>query len=146
MTAAAAPAGEKLPARARLRRKRDFERVFRGGWRTGTREIRFVIRANDLDHPRLGLAVGRRVGNAVARNRLKRRLREVFRRHRDACPAPLDVVVIPQAGADALSFEALREQFVTGVGGWRPRPPRSRPAPNSSAPSSADRPEPRTDR
>jgi len=140
VNAAPAPTGESLPPRARLRRKRDFQRVFQGGWRGGTRELRLVIRPNDLGYPRLGLAVGRKVGNAVVRNRMKRRLREVFRRERALLAAPVDVVVIPQPGAAALSFEALREQLLRGMKAWRPRGrgPREneprRPAPQRADP------------
>ncbi len=116
-----APAGESLPPRARLRRKREFQHVFKGGWRSGTSQLRLVIRENEVGYSRLGLAVGRRVGNAVVRNLLKRRLREIFRKHRDLFPQNLDVVVVPQAKADELSFEALGEQFLSLVRGWKPR-------------------------
>jgi ribonuclease P protein component len=95
--------------------------VFRQGVRRGTPQIRLVLSENDLGYPRLGLAVGRRVGGAVVRNRLKRRLREIFRRHRDVFPAPLDVVVIPLSGAERLSFDQLRDQFLRLVTEWRPR-------------------------
>ena len=57
---------------------------------------------------RLGLSVSRRVGGAVVRNGLKRRLREVFRRAPE--PPPLDLVVTVRAGAaDAPPAELTRE-------------------------------------
>ena len=51
---------------------------------------------------RLGITVTRRVGKAVIRNRLKRSVREVFRRQRAALPEKLDVVVIARGGAALL--------------------------------------------
>lgn len=56
---------------------------------------------NGLPHPRLGLSVSKRLGNAVARNRWKRILREAFRLHRERLPAGLDLVVVPRAGGQA---------------------------------------------
>lgn len=70
-----------------------------------------VAAANDRDHARLGLAVSRRVGNAVVRNRVKRRLREIFRRNRGALPVA-DLVVIPFASAAQLDFAVLRAEVL----------------------------------
>jgi len=68
-----------------------------------------------VDRVRLGLAVGRRVGSAVRRNRLRRRLREWFRHNRDrlreSFGEDIDVVVIARAGAAELSWRELTEEL-----------------------------------
>jgi ribonuclease P protein component len=56
---------------------------------------------------RLGLTVSRRVGHAVVRNRLKRRIREWFLRHRSMLPTGVDLVVIARAPAARLSWTEL---------------------------------------
>ena len=60
---------------------------------------------------RLGITVSRKVGNAVVRNRLKRRIREWFRSERDRLREPLDLVVIARPQAAALSGTELRAQL-----------------------------------
>jgi len=78
----------------RIRSSRDYRRVYRRGWRLHGQFAVFHVRRNDTDHARLGLTAGRRVGGAVARNRLRRRVREHYRQvvGRERLPA-VDVVV-----------------------------------------------------
>ena len=68
-----------LPKARRLRKAADFTALRREGrsWADGLTVV--VARRNSLGVSRVGLSVGKRVGNAVARNRTKRRLREVAR-------------------------------------------------------------------
>lgn len=63
------------------------------------------------DASRLGLTVSRKVGGAVARNRVKRRVREWFRHTRSAFGAPLEVVVIARSGAASVSYRAMVEEL-----------------------------------
>ena len=63
------------------------------------------VRANQAGRWRLGLAVSRKLGGAVRRNRIKRLVREFFRRHGPEMTLPLDVVVVPKRHVDAKSLE-----------------------------------------
>jgi ribonuclease P protein component len=67
--------------------------------------------ARDESEAKLGLAVSRRVGNAVARNHVKRRVREWFRGARSALAPRTDWVVIARAGAAELSGEAIAAEL-----------------------------------
>lgn len=63
--------------------------------------------------PRLGLTVSRRVGGAVVRTRIKRRLREWFRRHRELIPPGKDLVIIARAPAGLASAEELENELAS---------------------------------
>lgn len=60
---------------------------------------------------RLGITVTRKVAGAVGRNRVKRVLREVFRRNHDLFPDACDLVIIGKSGAPELGYEAVRSEL-----------------------------------
>lgn len=97
-----------FPRTARLVRAEDFRRVFARPIRFGDSLVIVLVRANGLDEPRLGLAVGkRRISGAVRRNRFKRIVRERFRVWRDRLGGH-DIVVMPKQAAGTAGREALR--------------------------------------
>ena len=96
-------------AELRLRSKLQFDAIYASGRRIDDRFFGLRIKPNGLAHPRLGLAVAvKTAGNAVARNRLRRLVRESFRLAQHELPA-VDVVVaakFPAAGAPATTLRA----------------------------------------
>ena len=104
-----------LPAGHRLRASSDFAATFRGpgGARAGSTLI--VVHANQADAragqpPRVGFVVSKAVGNAVVRNRTKRRLRALMAARLSAVPAGTDLViranpVAAQANSASLAIE-----------------------------------------
>ncbi len=70
---------------------------------------------NELGTPRLGLSVSRRVGNAVTRNAVRRRLREVFHSARPEIPGDLDLVVSARPVAAEATVRELSEEFVRSL-------------------------------
>jgi ribonuclease P protein component len=86
--------------RHRLSRSRDFDAVYRRGRSVSTRflVLYWFAREDDPGESRLGLAVPRATGNAVARNRIKRQLREVWRDRLQRIPGDRDYVLIAKPG------------------------------------------------
>jgi ribonuclease P protein component len=123
-----------FPRHARLLEARQFKAVFDdASLRVSTRELLFLSRPNNLPHARLGLVIGKKSCRlAVQRNRVKRLLRESFRRHPDL--AGLDIVVLSRRGIAELDNRALA-QLVTQS--WTRLLKCSRTAvPGNSAPAS----------
>jgi ribonuclease P protein component len=84
----------RLRQRQRLKTRADFDRVFRRGRRLEGRMFTLVVAPGATEQDRLGLAVSRRAGGAVVRNRMRRVLREVFRLVEHGESDPLDIVVL----------------------------------------------------
>ena len=96
----------------RLLRSGEFQHVTRQGNRAAsTAYVVLVASDGASQRPRLGLTVSRKVGNAVVRNRVKRRVREWFRRERGRLTAGTEVVVIARREASRLSFEEDRRML-----------------------------------
>lgn len=100
---------ESWPREVRLRRSQDFDRVQRAGRRISGPNLVVLHLANGTEAPRFGLAVSRKVGNAVVRNRVKRWLREALRRERLGVGG-VDVVVIARSSAASAGYPAVYEE------------------------------------
>ena len=105
-----------FPKKARLRRAAEFRDVYSSGKRLSV----FPLRLRALERPgaprsRLGMAVGRKVGRAVLRNRWKRAIREAFRLHGAALPGAWDVVVAVAQQARPQDVERVEEAFLAAA-------------------------------
>jgi len=101
----------KFPRSLRLRRRGDFEKVYQQGRRHFAAHLTVFYRGRERgDGPRIGFRVGRGLGGAVERNRIRRRLREAIRLHRSELSSPVDVVVHPKKSVLRVDFASLEEQ------------------------------------
>lgn len=109
----------------KLRKGCEFQAVFRfrGRVRTATFTLHFAPGKNS--HDRLGLAVSKKAGGAVERNKIKRRFREVFRRNRTAEGPWIDIVARPEKSIAELPFAILESEWKQAVDTARKRLSRS---------------------
>jgi ribonuclease P protein component len=114
------------PKRRRLSRSAEFERVYRQGRSKGNRFLVLYAfpREDEDDGPRLGLSVGRRVGGAVDRSRVKRVVREAFWDEARRLPPGSDYVVVARPESLALTeregepgIRAALAELVDAIGG-----------------------------
>ena len=96
----------------RLRSARQFTTVIHeGSFASDDTLVLYVKRSPEADSLRLGITIPKKVGNAVARNRWKRLIREAFRTQRDRFPIGYDFVVRPKKGAFP-DFHAIAASLV----------------------------------
>ena len=118
MAAVAGPDGsavrqrERLPRAARVRLRADYLAIQNRGRRISGAQLLLFARAGA---GRLGITVSRKVGGAVVRNRVKRWVRDCFRRRRDEFPRGLDLVVVARPAAGTSDHAAVCQELTSLV-------------------------------
>lgn len=108
---------------ARLSRHADYQRVYQAGRKQFSPSMTYFFAARPAGSPagpgpRVGLTAGRVLGNAVERNRIKRRMREAVRRHLALLTADVDVVLHPRKAVMTMEFARLEgevERIFSGI-------------------------------
>ena len=90
----------------------EFQSVYERGFKISGKRIQFLCLPNSQERARIGLAVGRRFGNAVRRNHLKRWLREAIRQNGPLMPAGFDVVAFPKRRTDEICFQVVQSDVL----------------------------------
>ena len=118
------PTADRLSARQRfrpqdrIRKRSDYQTIYDKGRRIPSGSFVLFVMRNALERPRLGITVTRRIGNAVRRNRAKRLLREIFRRHKAELTS-VDIVVNGRSGLPDAQYAKLEEEFLARLRPFR---------------------------
>ena len=91
----------------RLRNNREFKNVYDGGKNFWNRNLILYRKKNALQVTRLGITITKKFGNAVIRNRTRRRLREIYRLKLYRIRDGYDIIIIPKKNVMDLSHEDL---------------------------------------
>lgn len=100
------------PRAARLLARADFEAVYRRGRRRSSQSFVVFCLPNGRASSRFGVSVKRALGNAVRRNRIRRRLREMVRLARPEIATGWDIVIHPRERVATAPFAVLRTELV----------------------------------
>jgi len=103
--------GERFPKKARLLRRSQFLSLSRAGKKAYTSHFVVLSKTNDKGENRLGVTVSAKVEKAVGRNRIKRLVREFFRRHSRELSSPQDIVIIARKGAGELLLDEVTKEL-----------------------------------
>jgi ribonuclease P protein component len=99
--------GQKFPREAKLVRKCEFDLVYRAGKRRSSSHFTLFVRASGQPISRFGFSIKKALGGAVVRNRMRRRLREIVRCHRQEIALGWDIVIHPKQSVATASMPAL---------------------------------------
>ena len=100
-----------FPKSQRLLKRSDFVKLNQAGKRYHSAHFVVIAGKNSLGLTRMGVTVGRKVGNAVVRNRTKRLLREFFRLNKSRLPRGYDFAFVAKRNAGCLDYRKTREEL-----------------------------------
>ena len=89
-----------------------FRRLYSRGTSCANRYLVIYCRKNGTKRNRIGLTVGAKLGHAVERNRLRRRLREIYRLHEENFSRGYDIVVVARSAAMQTSYQQLEGAYL----------------------------------
>ncbi|MGE5219502.1 MAG: ribonuclease P protein component [Chloroflexota bacterium] len=102
---------QRLPKTARLLKRAEFLKLSRSGAKFQSANFIVISSANNGCGARLGVTVSSKVGNSVARNRIKRHVREFFRRRRTGLRPSVDILVIARTNAASLAGKSIHGEL-----------------------------------
>jgi ribonuclease P protein component len=97
-------------------RRGEFDDVYRAAKRLSSSHFTVFVRSNGLALSRFGFSIKKGLGGAVVRNRIRRRVREIVRLHRQEIPAGWDMVIHPKITVAKATFAPLAEELVRVLG------------------------------
>lgn len=109
-----------------LKENHIFRRLYNKGQSAVSPYLAIYIRRTGRPENRLGLTVSTKLGHAVVRNRVRRRLREIYRLHEDKLASGMDMVIVARVRAAHSSYQELDESFVhlcRKLGVWKKEEP-----------------------
>ena len=106
---------ESWPKESRILKTKDFRRVQRRGKKWKSRDLLFLYMPTRENKPQIGLVVSKKVGNAVVRNKVKRQLRESFRKKIHCFQIGVEIVVIAFSSITQKSFSDIDAQVDYGL-------------------------------
>lgn len=97
----------------RIKKNQEFQHVFQKGTSFANRQlVIYHVNKAGQAHFRIGLSVGKRIGNAVTRNRIKRYLRQAFHELEDEIKPGIDIVIIARKPTKDLDFHTIKKSVI----------------------------------
>lgn len=95
-----------------LKTNEEFKKVYKEGKNYWNRNLILYIKGNDLEYNRIGYSITKKVGNSVVRNRVRRRLKEIYRLNADGFKSGYDMIIIPKNNTRDISYRELESAML----------------------------------
>ena len=96
----------------RVKREKDFKAIFKDGTSLANRKFVVYQLENQQNHFRVGLSVSKKLGNAVTRNQIKRRIRHILQSVKGSLVEHVDFVVIARKGVETLEYVEMEKNLL----------------------------------
>ena len=96
----------------RVKREKDFKAIFKDGTSFANRKFFVYQLENQQNHFRVGLSVSKKLGNAVTRNQIKRRIRHILQSVKGSLVEHVDFVVIARKGVETLEYAEMEKNLL----------------------------------
>ena len=101
-----------MKKRFRVKKEKDFNAIFKEGKSFANRKFVIYRLENNEQHFRVGLSVSKKLGNAVTRNQIKRRIRHILIEHQNQLVENVDFVVIARKGVEILDYAEMEKNLL----------------------------------
>ncbi|MBZ2110219.1 ribonuclease P protein component [Streptococcus infantis] len=101
-----------MKKRFRVKKEKDFSAIFKEGKSFANRKFVIYRLENDEQHFRVGLSVSKKLGNAVTRNQIKRRIRHILIEYKNQLVENVDFVVIARKGVEILEYAEMEKNLL----------------------------------
>ena len=101
-----------MKKRFRVKKEKDFNAIFKEGKSFANRKFVIYRLQNNEQHFRVGLSVSKKLGNAVMRNQIKRRIRHILIEHKNQLVENVDFVVIARKGVEILDYAEMEKNLL----------------------------------
>lgn len=96
----------------RLRNNMEFKKVYSGGKNYWNRNLVLYVRKNNMEHSRVGYSITKKIGNSVVRNKVRRRMKEIYRLEFNNIKAGYDIIIIPKKNIVDISYRDLESAML----------------------------------
>jgi ribonuclease P protein component len=96
----------------RLRKNLEFKKVYSGGKNYWNRNLTLYKKKNNLEETRFGITITKKVGKAVIRNKIRRRIKEIYRKNLYRIKSGYDLIFIPKQNVVDISYKELESAMI----------------------------------